>query len=98
MDPAKIPKVWKNQEINTHGFVTFAKFFPLNLQIKDASAKEKYIDEPTNPKYNSGGCIASAGSCNIGLRPKPSWGTGNILLNGFEVVIKKIKKPIINIF
>ena len=65
-------QIEKNQENKTHSFATFAKFFPSNLQIKDASAKEKYIDEPTNPKYNRGGCIASAGSCNIGLRPKPS--------------------------
>ena len=56
------------------------------------------MDEPTKPKYNRGVCMARAGSCNIGLRPKPSFGTGYILLKGFEVVIKKIKKPNTKIF
>ena len=42
--------------------------------------------------------MAKAGSCKIGFNPRPSLGTGNILLNGLEIVIKKMKKPIIKIF
>jgi len=38
---------------------------------------------------------ANAGSCKIGLSPKHSFGTGKIKLNGFDVFIKKIEKPII---
>ena len=42
-----------------------------------------------------GGCIAKAGSCNIGFNPNPSLGVGNKRLNGFEVIIKNKKKPVI---
>ena len=44
-----------------------------------AIAAEKYIDEPTKPRYKSGGWIAKAGSCKIGFNPKPSVRTGKIL-------------------
>ena len=62
-----------------------------------ARADENIIDDPTYPKYKIGGWIAKAGSCSIGLRPKPSSGVGKIKLNGFDVSIKKIKKPNYNL-
>ena len=37
--------------------------------------------------------MAKAGSCNIGFNPKPSSGTGKIILNGFETVNKNIINP-----
>ena len=39
--------------------------------------------------------MAKAGSCKIGLNPKPSILGGNILKKGFEVKIVNNKKPII---
>ena len=37
--------------------------------------------------------MARAGSCKIGLRPWPSLGIGNKLINGFEVKRINSKKP-----
>ena len=42
--------------------------------------------------YSKGGWIANAGSCKIGLKPKPSGGTGNILLKGLDVISVNNKK------
>ena len=36
-----------------------------------------------------GGWIANKGSCKIGFRPIPSFGTGKIILKGFEAFNKK---------
>ena len=43
--------------------------------------------------YNKGGCMAKAGSCKIGLKPKPFSCTGKTLSKGFEVKIVKTIKP-----
>ena len=37
--------------------------------------------------------MANNGSCKIGFSPSPSFGEGNISLNGFDVKIKKAIKP-----
>ena len=37
--------------------------------------------------------MANNGSCKIGFSPSPSFGEGNISLNGFDVKIKKAVKP-----
>jgi hypothetical protein len=57
--------------------------------------KEKAAEKPTYPIYNSGGWIAKAGSCNIGLKPNPFVGTGIILSKGFDVSSVNNKKPIV---
>ena len=72
-----------------------AHIFVILFEQTAASAEEKIIEVPTYPKYKIGGWIANAGSCNIGFKPNPSFGTGKIWLKGFDVCIKKIKKPII---
>jgi hypothetical protein len=55
---------------------------------------ENAAEKPTYPMYNNGGCIAKAGSCNKGLKPKPSGGIGEITSKGFEVINENNKKPI----
>ena len=37
--------------------------------------------------------MANNGSCKIGFSPNPSFGEGDISLNGFDVKIKKAVKP-----
>ena len=37
--------------------------------------------------------MANAGSCKIGLSPRPSFGVGNKYSKGFEVKIIKSKNP-----
>ena len=39
--------------------------------------------------------MAKAGSCKIGLKPKPFSGTGIIFSNGFDVMIVNNIKPIV---
>ena len=65
------------------------------LLTSEDNEDENNIDVPTYPKYSMGGCIAKAGSCNIGFNPNPSLGIGNKRLNGLEVIIKNKKKPVI---
>ena len=52
----------------------------LLIYFKDIaeSDEEKIIEVPTYPKYKIGGWNAKAGSCNIGFKPNPSLGIGNI--------------------
>ena len=57
--------------------------------------KEKVAENPTYPKYSKGGWIAKAGSCKMGLKPKPLGYDGIILSNGLDVAIINNKKPII---
>ena len=45
--------------------------------------------------YSNGGWIAKAGSCKIGLNPKPFSGIGIILSKGLEVIIVNNTKPIV---
>ena len=42
--------------------------------------------------------MAKAGSCNIGFKPRPSDGIGEILLKGFELKRIKKRKPRISMF
>ena len=42
--------------------------------------------------------MAKAGSCKIGFKPNPSFGTGLTTLKGFELNKIKNKKPIIRRF
>ena len=53
---------------------------------------------PQQNLQSNGGWIAKAGSCNIGFKPKPSDGIGEILLKGFELKRIKKRKPSIKIF
>ena len=47
--------------------------------------------------YSKGGWIAKAGSCKIGLKPKPSAWMGLIISNGFDVrTVNNIKPAVIN--
>ena len=48
------------------------------MLLANVSVAEKIIDDPTYPKYRIGGCIANAGSCRIGFKPNPSFGTGKM--------------------
>ena len=77
MDPNKIPRVRKIHEAKTHFLICNAQFFDIKPSIVADKADEKIIEEPTYPKYKIGGCIANAGSCNIGFNPNPSSGVGN---------------------
>ena len=43
--------------------------------------------------YNKGGWIAKAGSCKIGLKPKPFSGIGVIFSKGFDVSKENKEKP-----
>ena len=90
-----IPNVKNIQDKKIHNLICFAQRLFTFLQTSAESDEEKIIEEPTYPKYKIGGWIASAGSCKIGFKPKPSFGIGKIWLNGLEVFIKKIKNPII---
>ena len=45
--------------------------------------------------YNKGGWIAKAGSCKIGLNPKPFEGIGVIFSKGLDVSNINNKKPIV---
>ena len=54
----------------------FCPLFGDKISYHAARADEKIIEDPTYPKYKTGGWIAKAGSCKIGLRPNPSFGTG----------------------
>jgi hypothetical protein len=60
-----------------------------------AMLKEKAAEKPTYPKYNSGGWMAMAGSCKMGLKPNPLGWDGIILSKGFDAVKMKTKKPIV---
>ena len=72
-----------------------AQLFVIKFSDVADNADEKIIDDPTYPKYKIGGCIAKAGSCNIGFNHNPSSGVGKRKLKGFDVLIKKTKKPTI---
>ena len=58
-----------------------------------AKDEENTNEVPTYPKYKIGGWMANAGSCKIGLSPRPSVGVGNKYSKGFEVKIIKSKNP-----
>ena len=47
MDPNKIPKVRKIQEINTHFLICVAQVFEIKFKLVAASTLEKITEEPT---------------------------------------------------
>ena len=87
--------VKKIQEITIHFLICLAQILFTIPQTKAANDEEKIIDVPTYPKYKMGGWIAKAGSCKIGFKPVPSFGTGNKFKKGFEVKRMNNKNPII---
>ena len=60
-----------------------------------AILKEKAAEKPTYPIYNKGGWIAKAGSCKIGLNPRPFEGIGKVVSKGLDVKSINNKNPII---
>ena len=54
---------------------------------------QKKLQRFQHNQHISGGWIASAGSCKIGFKPKPSSGIGKMFKNGFDVKRIKSKKP-----
>jgi hypothetical protein len=63
------------------------------LKDKVATLIEKAAEKPTYPIYKSGGWIAKAGSCRIGLKPNPFSTVEIIFLKGLEVKIVNNIKP-----
>ena len=88
-----VTKVKKIHDKKIQILIDFAQVFETKFKIIAEREEEKIIDEPTYPKYKTGGCIARAGSCNIGFKPVPSFGIGYKFVNGFEVKRINSKKP-----